>query len=53
MGVVEVFTKVKDRVEQYLNEDNMVTRLIGKLEEKTGVKKKILVFGMYTFLSTN
>lgn len=45
MGVVEVFTKVKDRVEQYLNEDNMVTRLIGKLEEKTGVKKKILVFG--------
>uniref|UniRef100_A0A8C9XE49 Receptor expression-enhancing protein n=1 Tax=Sander lucioperca TaxID=283035 RepID=A0A8C9XE49_SANLU len=36
-----------DRVDTFLNEKNMVTDFLGKLEEKTGIKKKIIVVGLY------
>uniref|UniRef100_A0A8C9X8L7 Receptor expression-enhancing protein n=1 Tax=Sander lucioperca TaxID=283035 RepID=A0A8C9X8L7_SANLU len=38
---------LKDRVDTFLNEKNMVTDFLGKLEEKTGIKKKIIVVGLY------
>ncbi|XP_071402935.1 receptor expression-enhancing protein 6 [Centroberyx affinis] len=45
MGLLDVFTSIKDRAEKFLNEKNVVTDFLGKLEEKTGVKKKIIAVG--------
>ncbi|KAG7277545.1 hypothetical protein CRUP_030707 [Coryphaenoides rupestris] len=45
VGLMEVLGKVKDRVERFLNEKNVVTDLLGRLEENTGIKKKIIAFG--------
>ncbi|KAK0140998.1 Receptor expression-enhancing protein 6 [Merluccius polli] len=42
MGFTEVFTKMKERAEKFLNEKNPLSDLLGRLEEKTGVKKKLL-----------
>ena len=47
MGLIEMLTKVKDRAENFLNEKNIVTDCLGKLEEKTGIKKKIIALGLY------
>ncbi|KAG7277548.1 hypothetical protein CRUP_030710 [Coryphaenoides rupestris] len=44
VGLMEVLGKVKDRVERFLNEKNVVTDLLGRLEENTGIKKKIIAF---------
>lgn len=40
-----IFTKIKDRVEAFLNEKNIVTDCLNKIEEKTGIKKRYLAFG--------
>ncbi|XP_064187455.1 receptor expression-enhancing protein 6-like isoform X3 [Anguilla rostrata] len=40
-----MFAKLKERVEKFLNEKNFVTDFLGKIEEKTGIKKKILAIG--------
>ncbi|KAM3620609.1 uncharacterized protein V6R79_025903 [Siganus canaliculatus] len=45
MGLLDIFTSIKDRAEKFLNEKNVVTDCLGKLEEKTGIKKKILAAG--------
>ncbi|XP_071762737.2 receptor expression-enhancing protein 6 [Centroberyx gerrardi] len=45
MGLSDVFTSIKDRAEKFLNEKNVVTDFLGKLEEKTGIKKKIIAVG--------
>uniref|UniRef100_A0A672ZVD7 Receptor expression-enhancing protein n=1 Tax=Sphaeramia orbicularis TaxID=375764 RepID=A0A672ZVD7_9TELE len=45
MGVLDILTSIKDRAEKFLNEKNVVTDFLGKLEEKTGIKKKILAAG--------
>uniref|UniRef100_A0AAZ3PPQ7 Receptor expression-enhancing protein n=1 Tax=Oncorhynchus tshawytscha TaxID=74940 RepID=A0AAZ3PPQ7_ONCTS len=45
MGISEVLNKLRDRADKFLNEKNMVTDFLGKLEEKTGIKKKIIALG--------
>ncbi|XP_054458849.1 receptor expression-enhancing protein 6 [Anoplopoma fimbria] len=45
MGLLNILSSIKDRVEKFLNEKNVVTDFLGKLEEKTGIKKKIIVVG--------
>ncbi|XP_035268393.1 receptor expression-enhancing protein 6-like isoform X2 [Anguilla anguilla] len=40
-----MFAKLKERVEKFLNEKNFVTDFLGKIEEKTGIKKKFLAIG--------
>ncbi|XP_055364538.1 receptor expression-enhancing protein 6 isoform X2 [Betta splendens] len=42
MGLLNVLSSIKDRAEKFLNEKNVVTDFLGKLEEKTGIKKKII-----------
>ncbi|XP_064197059.1 receptor expression-enhancing protein 6-like isoform X1 [Anguilla rostrata] len=34
-----------DRIDKFLNEKNAVTDWLGKIEEKTGVQKKLILFG--------
>ncbi|XP_039667178.1 receptor expression-enhancing protein 6 [Perca fluviatilis] len=45
MGLRDVLSSIRDRVDKFLNEKNMVTDVLGRLEEKTGIKKKIIVVG--------
>lgn len=45
MGLLDVFSSIRDRVDKFLNEKNMVTDFLGTLEEKTGIKKKIIALG--------
>lgn len=45
MGLLDVFTSIKDRAEKFLNEKNVVTDILGKVEEKTGIKKKVIALG--------
>uniref|UniRef100_A0A8C6VZ11 Receptor expression-enhancing protein n=2 Tax=Nothobranchius furzeri TaxID=105023 RepID=A0A8C6VZ11_NOTFU len=45
MGLLGVLTSIKDRAEKFLNEKNVVTDFLGKVEEKTGIKKKVLAVG--------
>uniref|UniRef100_A0A8C2IFU3 Receptor expression-enhancing protein n=1 Tax=Cyprinus carpio TaxID=7962 RepID=A0A8C2IFU3_CYPCA len=40
-----IFAKIKDRVEAFLNEKNIVTDCLNKIEEKTGIKKRYLALG--------
>uniref|UniRef100_A0A8C6THC2 Receptor expression-enhancing protein n=1 Tax=Neogobius melanostomus TaxID=47308 RepID=A0A8C6THC2_9GOBI len=49
MGLGDLFTSIRDRADKFLNEKNVVTDFLGKVEEKTGVKKKIIAFvtGLY------
>lgn len=45
MGLLSFLSAAKERAERFLNEKNLVTDFLGKVEEKTGVKKKILAAG--------
>ncbi|XP_077389723.1 receptor expression-enhancing protein 6 isoform X2 [Festucalex cinctus] len=45
MGLLSFLSAAKERAEKFLNEKNVVTDFLGKVEEKTGVKKKILAAG--------
>ncbi|XP_039983679.1 receptor expression-enhancing protein 6 isoform X5 [Xiphias gladius] len=45
MGLLDVFSSIRDRAEKFLNEKNVVTDFLGKLEEKTGIQKKIIAAG--------
>uniref|UniRef100_A0AAY5K7Y5 Receptor expression-enhancing protein n=1 Tax=Esox lucius TaxID=8010 RepID=A0AAY5K7Y5_ESOLU len=45
MGILEVVNKLRDRADKFLNEKNVITDFLGKLEEKTGIKKKIIAIG--------
>ncbi|XP_061834462.1 receptor expression-enhancing protein 6-like [Nerophis lumbriciformis] len=45
MGLLTFLSSLKERAENFLNEKNVVTDFLGKLEEKTGIKKKILAAG--------
>ena len=45
MGLLDVFSSIRERADRFLNEKNVVTDFLGKIEEKTGVKKKILAAG--------
>ncbi|XP_047231221.1 receptor expression-enhancing protein 6 isoform X2 [Girardinichthys multiradiatus] len=45
MGLLNIFTSIKDRAEKFLNEKNVVTDILGKVEEKTGIKKKFIAIG--------
>lgn len=49
MGILDVFTSIRNRAEKFLNEKNVVTDLLGKAEEKTGIKKKIIALSMKLF----
>ncbi|XP_043107481.1 receptor expression-enhancing protein 6 [Puntigrus tetrazona] len=40
-----IFAKIRDRVEAFLNEKNIVTDCLNKIEEKTGIKKRYLALG--------
>ncbi|KAJ8277485.1 hypothetical protein GJAV_G00075670 [Gymnothorax javanicus] len=42
---ITMFAKMKERVEKFLNEKNFVTDFLGKIEAKTGIKKKFLAVG--------
>uniref|UniRef100_A0A3B5ASB9 Uncharacterized protein n=1 Tax=Stegastes partitus TaxID=144197 RepID=A0A3B5ASB9_9TELE len=39
------------RAENFLNEKNVVTDVLGKMEEKTGIRKKIIAFGKINVMS--
>ncbi|KAM9461478.1 receptor expression-enhancing protein 6 isoform 1-T1 [Clarias gariepinus] len=39
------FSKLKERVDTFLNQKNFVTDFLNKIEEKTGIKKRLLVIG--------
>uniref|UniRef100_A0A672SJD9 Receptor expression-enhancing protein n=1 Tax=Sinocyclocheilus grahami TaxID=75366 RepID=A0A672SJD9_SINGR len=43
--MLAIFTKLKDRVEAFLNEKNILTDCLNKIEEKTGIKKRYLALG--------
>ncbi|KAM9364910.1 receptor expression-enhancing protein 6 [Pholidichthys leucotaenia] len=45
MGLLDIFSSIKDRAEKFLNEKNVVTDFLGKMEEKTGIKKKLIAVG--------
>ncbi|KAM9762316.1 receptor expression-enhancing protein 6 isoform 1-T1 [Menidia menidia] len=45
MGLLDFFTSIRERADKFLNEKNIVTDFLGKLEEKTGIKKKIIAGG--------
>ncbi|KAM8874282.1 receptor expression-enhancing protein 6 isoform 2-T2 [Spinachia spinachia] len=45
MGLLNIFSSIRDRVDKFLNEKNVVTDFLGTLEEKTGIRKKILAVG--------
>lgn len=45
MGVLDILSSIRDRADKFLNEKNVVTDFLGKLEEKTGIKKKIIAGG--------
>ncbi|CAB1314171.1 unnamed protein product [Coregonus sp. 'balchen'] len=45
MGISELFDKLRDRADTFLNEKNIMTDFLGKLEEKTGIKKKCIAVG--------
>lgn len=45
MGISELLDKLRDRADTFLNEKNIVTDFLGKLEEKTGIKKKCFAVG--------
>ncbi|KAJ8408419.1 hypothetical protein AAFF_G00258330 [Aldrovandia affinis] len=45
LHLTTMFSKVKERVEKFLSEKNFVTDCLGKIEEKTGIKKRILAIG--------
>ncbi|XP_063747793.1 receptor expression-enhancing protein 6 isoform X2 [Eleginops maclovinus] len=45
MGLLDIFSSIKNRMDKFLSEKNMVTEFLGTLEEKTGIKKKIIVVG--------
>ncbi|XP_059197451.1 receptor expression-enhancing protein 6 isoform X2 [Centropristis striata] len=45
MGLLDVLSSIRDRADKFLNEKNVVTDFLGKLEEKTGIKKKIIAVG--------
>lgn len=45
MGLLDVLSSIKGRAEKFLNEKNVVTDFLGKVEEKTGIKKKIIAGG--------
>ncbi|KAF7650514.1 hypothetical protein LDENG_00125040 [Lucifuga dentata] len=45
MGILDFFSSVRDRAEKFLNEKNVVTDFLGKLEEKSGIQKKIIAVG--------
>ncbi|KAK9519900.1 hypothetical protein VZT92_022601 [Zoarces viviparus] len=45
MGLLNILSSIKDRAEKFLNEKNVVTDFLGKLEEKTGIRKKIIAVG--------
>lgn len=45
MGLLDILTSIKDRSEKFLSEKNVVTDFLGKVEEKTGIKKKVLAVG--------
>lgn len=41
--------KLKDRAEKFLNEKNIVTDCLAKVEEWTGIKKRYLAVGKFSF----
>lgn len=43
--MLPIFTKIKNRVEAFLNEKNIVTDFLNKIESKTGIKKRYLAIG--------
>uniref|UniRef100_A0A3P9JTB5 Receptor expression-enhancing protein n=2 Tax=Oryzias TaxID=8089 RepID=A0A3P9JTB5_ORYLA len=45
MGLLDIFSSIKERAEKFLNEKNVVTDFLGKVEEKTGIKKKFIAAG--------
>ncbi|XP_073332245.1 receptor expression-enhancing protein 6 [Pagrus major] len=45
MGLLDIFSSIRDRVDKFLNEKNVVTDFLGKMEEKTGIRKKIIAVG--------
>ncbi|XP_004561590.1 receptor expression-enhancing protein 6 isoform X1 [Maylandia zebra] len=45
MGLLNIISSIKDRAEKFLNEKNVVTDILGKMEEKTGIKKKVIALG--------
>ena len=47
MGLLDIFSSIRDRVDKFLNEKNVVTDFLGKMEEKTGIRKKIIAGGMW------
>ena len=45
MGLMNMLSSIKERAENFLNEKNTLTDFLGKFEEKTGIKKKIIAAG--------
>lgn len=45
MGLLDIFSSIRERADRFLSEKNVVTDFLGKVEEKTGIKKKILAVG--------
>ncbi|XP_044054899.1 receptor expression-enhancing protein 6 isoform X1 [Siniperca chuatsi] len=45
MGLLDILSSIKDRAEKFLNEKNVVTDFLGRVEEKTGIRKKIIALG--------
>lgn len=49
MGLLDIFSSIRERADRFLSEKNVVTDFLGKVEEKTGIKKKILAVGEFWF----
>lgn len=45
MGLMDILSSIRERADRFLSEKNVVTDFLGKVEEKTGIKKKILAVG--------
>uniref|UniRef100_A0A8C4FBJ2 Receptor expression-enhancing protein n=1 Tax=Dicentrarchus labrax TaxID=13489 RepID=A0A8C4FBJ2_DICLA len=45
MGLMDILLSIKDRADKFLNEKNVVTDFLGKVEDKTGIRKKVLAAG--------
>ncbi|XP_068615775.1 receptor expression-enhancing protein 6-like [Brachionichthys hirsutus] len=45
MGLLDMLASLRGRADKFLNEKNMVTDFLGKVEDRTGVRKKILALG--------